>query len=59
MSEIDLFEIEFKDINKNININIDPISLFKEIEEKLSENLFKQEGSVDSTDRFLWGYVKS
>ena len=53
MSEIDLFEIEFKDINKNININIDPISLFKEIEEKLSENLFKQDGGGDSTDRFL------
>lgn len=50
MSETNLFEIEFKDINENINRNIDPILLFKEIEQELSENLFKQEGGGDSTD---------
>ena len=59
MSEIDLFEIEFKDINENINININPVSLIKEIEQELSKNLFKQEGGGDSSDRFLWGYVTS
>ena len=50
MSEVDLFEIEFKDISKNINLNIDPIWLFKEIEQELSKNLFKTEGEEDLTD---------
>ena len=47
MSEVDLFEIEFKDISKNINLNIDQIWLFKEIEQELSKNLFKTEGEED------------
>ena len=50
MSEVDLFEIEFKDISENINLNIDQISLFKEIEQELSKNLFKTEGEEDLTD---------
>ena len=49
MSEVDLAEIE-QDISENINLNIDQISLFKEIEQELSKNLFKTEGEKDSTD---------
>lgn len=35
---------------ENTNLNIDPVSLFKEIEQELSESLFNQENGEDSTE---------
>lgn len=35
---------------ENTNLNIDPVSLFKEIEQELSESLFNQENDEDSTE---------
>ena len=50
MSETNLFDMEQEDFNKEGNLNIDPISLFREIEQKLSEKLLEQGGDGDSTD---------
>lgn len=35
---------------ENTNLNIDPVSLFKEIQQELSESLFNQENGEDSTE---------
>lgn len=50
MSDTCLFDMEFEDFNKKNNLNIEPISLFREIEQELSEKLPKQGGDRDSTD---------
>ena len=49
MSETSLFEMERGDINKEDTLNIDHISLFREIEQELSEKPVKQGGDRDST----------
>ena len=50
MSETSLFEMERGDINKEDTLNTDHISLFREIEQELSEKPVKQGGDRDSTD---------
>ena len=45
-----LFEMEQEDINKDDTLNIDPISLFRETKQELSEKLLKKGGDGDSTD---------
>ena len=50
MSEIDLFEMEWGDINEKSGLDINPLSLFQEIEKEVSEKLLKERGEGDSTD---------
>ena len=45
MSDTSLFEMEWKDFNKEDNLNIDPLSLFKEIEQEVSEKLIEEKAT--------------
>ena len=50
MSEIDLYEMEWGDINEKSGLDINPLSLFQEIEKEISEKLLKERDERDSTD---------
>ena len=50
MSEPDLFEMGWGNINKKHEIEVDAIFMFQEIEKQLSEILLEEKGEKDSTD---------
>ena len=50
MSQPDLFEMEWGNINEKYEIEVDAISMFQEIEKQLSEVLLEEKGEEDSTD---------
>lgn len=49
-SEQNLLKFSSAAWTENTNLNIDPVSLFKEIQQELSESLFNQENGEDSTE---------
>ena len=50
MSETSLFDIEWECIKRESDLNIDSLSLFREIEQELSKKLLHEGGGEDSTD---------
>ena len=62
MSNLDLFEIEVENITDSKSLKFYPASLFQEMEEELSQKLFNNESTEDSTDgplNFIEGLVNN
>ena len=62
MSNLDLFEIEVENITDSESLKFYPASLFQEMEEELSQKLFNNESTEDSTDgplNFIEGLVNN
>ena len=53
MSETSLFDMEWEGIKRETDLNIDSLSLFREIEQELSKKLLHEGGGEDSTDEPL------
>ena len=50
MSETSLFDMEWEGFKRETDLNIDSLSLFREIEQELSKKLLHEGGGEDSTD---------
>ena len=50
MSKIDLSEMEWENISRKNDLEINSLSLFQEIEKELGESLLEEKGEGDSTD---------